>query len=105
MLGSLRKLLTGHEDERTVVAVGEPPTVALNRVEAAVRDSGYPLERTGSTITLGGPPLADYLVVEAKEMDVGTRVEVRGHIPSEVTERVLRALAKSRPWMWAPSSD
>ena len=89
-----------------MVAVGEAPAVALNRVDAALADSRYPLERTKSRITVGGPPpLNDYLLVEATAMDVGTRVELRGHIDPEPTDAVLRALARSRPWTWAPSWD
>jgi len=88
-----------------VVAVGEAPAVALNRVEAGLRGSRYPVERTESRITVGGPPLNDYLIVEAAAMDVGTRVELRGHIDPETSHAVLRALARSRPWTWAPSWD
>ena len=105
MLGSLGKLLSGFQDVRTVVAVGESPKVALNRVEAAVRGSDYPVERTESRITIGGRPLTEYLVVEATAMNVGTRVEIRGHIRPEMTHRVRQALASSRPWTWAPSWD
>jgi hypothetical protein len=105
VLGSLRKPLTGREDVRTVVAVGEAPAVALNRVEAAVRTLDYPVERGETRMTIGGPPLSDYLVVEAAELDVGTRVELWGHMRPEVTHGVLQALAMSRPWTWAPSWD
>ena len=88
-----------------MVAVGEAPAVALNRVAAAARGSRYPVERAESRITIGGPPLNDYLVVEASAMDVGTRVELDGHIDPELANAVLQALAKSRPWTWAPSFD
>jgi hypothetical protein len=88
-----------------VVAVGEAPAVALNRIEAAVRGSRYPVERTDSRVTIGGPPFNDHLVAEATAMDVGTRVELWGHMEPETTNAVLQALAKSRPWTWAPSWD
>jgi hypothetical protein len=105
VLRSLRKRLLGYEDVSTVVAVGEAPAVALNRVEEAVRDSGFSLDREGSRLTIGGGPLFDHLVVEATEMDGGTRVSIRGHAPPETVHCVLQALAKSRPWTWAPSWD
>ena len=98
-------MLSGDADVRTVLAVGEAPAVALNRVEEAVRDSRYPVQRTDLRVTIGGPPLNDYLVAEATPMDVGTRVELHGHIDPEVTHRVLRELSKSRPRMSAPAWD
>jgi hypothetical protein len=97
VLTRLLERLTGYADVRTVVAVGESPAVALNRVEAAVRDSRYPVERTEGRVTIGGPPLNDFLIAQATPMDVGTRVELWGHIAPEVTHRVLRELSKSRP--------
>ena len=78
--------------------------MALNRIEAAVRDSDYPVDRSDTRVTIGGPPaIAEYLVAEATEMDVGTRIELRGRIQPEIMHRVLRELSKSRPWTWAPS--
>jgi hypothetical protein len=80
--------------------------VALNRIEAAVRDSGYSIDRSDTRVTIGGPAtIADYLVAEATEMDVGTRIELRGRIQPEIVHRVLRELSKSRPWTWAPAWD
>jgi hypothetical protein len=104
-LKRLRERLTGYADVRTVVTVGESPAVALNRVEAAVRYSHYPVERREGRLTIGGPPLNGYLIAEATPMDVGTRVELWGHIAPEVTHRVLRELSKSRPWTSAPAWD
>ena len=88
-----------------MVAVGEAPGVALNRVEAAIRERGFSSERSEGRVMLGVPGVDDYLVVTATEMDVGTRVELRGHIQPEVPHAVLQALAKSRPWTWAPAWD
>jgi hypothetical protein len=88
-----------------VVAVGEAPAVALNRVEAAARETRYAVERKDDSVVLGAPVVDDHLVVTAVEMDVGTRVELRGDIQPEVTNRILRAMAKSRPWTSAPAWD
>jgi hypothetical protein len=80
--------------------------VALNRIEAAARDAGYPVDRDETTVTIGGTPaLTDFLVAEAKPMDVGTRVELRGRIDPQLAHRILDELAKSRPWTWAPDWD
>ena len=105
MLGPLKKLFAGYEDVSTVVAVGDSPAVALNRVEEAVRDFGLRVERDGSKLKLGGRARSEYLVVEVTEMDVGTRVELHGHVEPEIMDRVLHALSRSRPWTSAPSWD
>lgn len=88
-----------------MVAVGESPAVALNRVEAAARETRYGVERKDDRVVLGLPVVDDHLVVTAEEMDVGTRVELRGFMEPEVTGRIFRALAKSRPWTSAPAWD
>jgi hypothetical protein len=79
--------------------------VALNRIETAVRDAGYPTERDGLRVTVGTAVVGDYLIVDATSMEIGTRVELRGRIEPEIVHAVLRELAKSRPWTWAPAWD
>jgi hypothetical protein len=90
-----------------VVAVGEPPGAALHRVEAAVDDlPDFVSSRRGDRVTITkSSDVLDRLEVTATRMEVGTRVELKGHIEPRVTHQVLRALAMSRPWMWAPAWD
>jgi len=63
------------------------------------------LETVTEPATWIGHSFGGRLVAEVTAMDVGTRVELWGHIDPETTHAVLQALAKSRPWTWAPSWD
>jgi hypothetical protein len=99
--------------------VGEHPTLAIDRVAAVGRRAGYTCTRVDETVAIAdfsvplsddvdpaAPPLtaglADVLYVVGSRMDVGTRVDLFGHIEPALVHAVLQALAKAPPWMRGP---